>query len=224
MKDIEDFQERVGYTFKDPDLLLRALTHPSYANERDLADNQRLEFLGDAVVDLVASEILLQTCPEAPEGELSRRRAAMVNEGALAEIARRIGIEQVVRLGRNERRLGVSSRPSVLADAVEALAGAVFLEAGYLAAAAMVRGWFTAEMGESFKLGDPKSRLQEWAQKQHQTLPVYRVEKEEGPPHARTYTVSVGLLEQVAGRGTGRSKKEAELKAAAQALLELPDA
>ncbi len=220
MSRLERFQERLGYVFVDDDLLLRAVTHSSYAHEHDVPHNQTLEFLGDAVVDLVASQVLLAAHPEAREGELSRRRSAMVNEGSLAKIARQIGVPDVLRLGRSERRSQISDRP--LADAVEALVGAVFLEAGYAAAEQVVRPWFT-QLGEDIARGDPKSRLQEYTQKRHNELPEYVVVSESGPPHDRTYEIAVRVREREVGRGSGRTKKEAEQQAALKAIEELEE-
>ncbi len=224
MKGLDEFQARLGYVFRGPALLMQALTHASYGYEADLADNQRLEFLGDAVIDLAASHYLLATCPDASEGELSRRRAAMVNESALAAIALRLQIGDVLRLGKGERRSGASTRPSILADTVEAVLGAVFLDGGYEAAERLARTWFLNELGESYAKGDPKSRLQEWAQKRFNLLPVYAIDAESGPPHERRYRVSVRVRDELLGEGEGRSKKEAELNAARAALEKVPDA
>ena len=227
MRTLRRFQERISYQFQDEKLLLRAVTHPSYTFEHegdeDAAHNQTLEFLGDAVVDLIASRMLLDARPDAREGELSRRRSAIVNEASLARIGEDLGIPNVLRLGRNDKRLGVAHKQSVVADAVEAIIGAIFLDAGYDAAEATVRPWLT-ELGDELARGDPKSRLQEWSQKKHGDVPEYVIEQEDGPPHERTYSVSVTVGGQTVGHGVARSKKEAEQQAAWEALMELENA
>lgn len=215
---LEAFEELLGYRFQDRELLVRAITHPSFANERHEPDNQRLEFLGDAVLDLVASRMLYERHPAAKEGELSRRRAAMVNEEALAGVGRRLGLGGIVRLGRSELGSGGASKPSVLADTVEAVAGAVYHESGYEAAERVFRPWLVFPEDPDTAKGDPKSRLQEWAQKRFAALPEYVVEAESGPHHERQYVVAVQVGGTHLGRGAGRSKKEAERLAALEAL------
>jgi ribonuclease-3 len=222
--EIESFQERLGYRFQDQSLLRRALTHPSYANEKGELDNQRLEFLGDAVLDLIASRMLFDSYGQANEGELSRRRAAMVNEEALAAIGLRLNIGDFLRLGKSEMGSGGRSKPSVLADAVEAVAGAIYCESGYPETEKVFRHWLTLPADPDTARGDPKSRLQEWVQKRHNQLPEYIVEEESGPHHERLYSVAVSVCGSVRGRGRGRSKKEAERAAAQQALKELEHA
>jgi ribonuclease-3 len=224
MDAFDRFQDRFGYRFRDSRLLAQALTHSSYGNEQDAADNQTLEFLGDAVVDLVASQILIENCPDANEGELSRRRAAMVNEAALAVIGRQLDVGSVLRVGKGEIQPGGVVKPSLLADAVEALIGAVFQEAGYPACEQVVRRWLVFMQDENVAKGDPKSRLQMWAQKTHGIVPVYAVERQSGPSHEPKYEMTVSVQDRVLGRGAGRSKQEAEKQAATEALLELKDA
>lgn len=216
--ELDAFEQLLGYRFQDKQLLARAITHPSFANERHEPDNQRLEFLGDAVLDLVASRMLYERYPAAKEGELSRRRAAMVNEEALADVGRRLGLGGIIRLGRSELGSGGASKPSVLADTVEAVAGAVYHESGYVAAEAVFRKWLAFPEDPDTAKGDPKSRLQEWAQKRFGALPEYVVESESGPHHERLYLVAVQVGGTQLGRGTGRSKKEAERLAALEAL------
>lgn len=221
---LSDFQDRLGYRFQDARLLTKALTHPSFANEQGTEDNQTLEFLGDAVLDLVASVVLIETCPEAKEGELSRRRAAMVNESAVAAIGRRLDIGQVLLLGKSEQRSGGGQKQSMLADTVEAIFGAIYLEAGFTRCEQVLRQWLVIAQDDATALGDAKSRLQEWAQKAHGVVPAYRVNQETGPHHEREYEISVIVLDRVLGTGAGRSKKEAEQQAASKALTELKDA
>ncbi len=215
---LETFQDKLGYRFKDQRLMLRSLTHPSYANERGIEDNQTLEFLGDAVVDLAASVMLLEAHPNADEGELSRRRAVMVNEKALAEVGRLLDLASVIRLGKSELRSAGTDKPSVLADTVEAIVGAIYQEAGYTVALEVVRKHLMVSGDAEAGQGDPKSRLQELVQKKHGQLPVYEVISETGPHHERIYQVCVRIQGVVQGRGMGRSKKEAERQAAAEAL------
>jgi ribonuclease III len=217
-------QERLGYQFADVALLQRALTHPAYANETNVQDNQSLEFLGEAVVDLIASTLLLRRFPQAKEGELSKRRAGMVNEAALAQIARRLALGTELLLNKADREHGAEYRPSILADALEAVVGAIFQDAGFERTLAVTEGWFEGFMDELYVHGDAKSRLQERTQKRNGSLPVYTIEAEEGPPHERVFTVRVEVEGRVAGRGVGRTKKEAEQTAAAEALKEAENA
>lgn len=219
MNILSDFQDRLGYRFQDVALLTRALTHPSFANEQNTEDNQTLEFLGDAVLGLVASVVLIETCPLAKEGELSRRRAAMVNATALAAIGQRLEIGPLLLVSEASPQ-----KPSMLADAVEALIGAIYLEGGYGPCEKVLRKWLVIADDDATALGDCKSRLQVWAQQNFGVVPVYRVDRETGPQHERNYEISVVVQERVLGTGSGRSKKVAEQQAASKALVELKDA
>ena len=199
-----------------------ALTHPSYANERGLSDdNQRLEFLGDAVLGLAISQALFRSYGF-PEGELTRWRAALVREPSLAAWAGRLGLGEQLRLGRGEELTGGRRRPSVLADAMEALIGAIFLHYGYDTCAEFVREGLSEELKalEQGLVVDAKTALQEVCQAQGRTL-AYHLESQDGPPHARRFTVQAIVSGQPLARGTGRSKKEAEQSAATAALLAL---
>jgi ribonuclease-3 len=203
-----------------------ALTHPSFANEQRLGrriDNQRLEFLGDAVLGLFASEILMERFPAAKEGELSLMRSQLVNTDALAAWARVIGLGAVLRLGRGADAAGERERDNVLADAVEALIGAIYLDRGIVAArrfsAAIVREPLSRLEGATAVGRDPKSELQEQVQAEGEPSPRYRVVGVEGPDHRRAFIVVVEVNGEILGEGRGRSKKLAE-QAAARAAIE----
>jgi ribonuclease III len=227
MQPVEDLALRLGLPVDLPHLT-EALTHPSYSNEQvkeRRPDNQRLEFLGDAVLGLCAAEILMTRFPGAAEGELSRMRATLVNADALSLWARSVGLGAALRLGRGALAAGEQESTNVLADAVEALTGAVYLDRGLDAARALVASVIApalAELGEGPSAGrDPKSELQERVQAEGGPSPRYRVVHAEGPPHHRTFTVVVEIGDQVAGEGKGRSKKLAEQAAARAAISAL---
>jgi len=223
----EKLQERIGYRFKDRRLFERALTHRSYANEHpDQPDNERLEFLGDSVLNLVVSDILYTACQDATEGDLSRRRAHLVNSSALGRIARQIDLGDALLLGRGEISTGGVAKTSVLADALEALIGAVYLDGGYIEATRVVRAVCSEQIERVVNDQTPrdfKSELQELLQSMGQTPPVYSVLEQTGPDHDRRYVVAVkvpGSTEQTV-TGSGSSKKQAEQTAAQQLLLQL---
>ena len=214
----------IGHTFARPALLEQALTHGSRAHEQgDLAgSNERLEFLGDAVLDLVISELLMQAHPDAPEGGLSVSRAALVNAAALAERARHLELGRYVRLGRTEERGGGSEKQSILANVFEALLGALYLDAGLAPVRALVAREFADGIARSGEpRPDPKTRLQEVMHAAGETNPAYRVTDECGPPHLREFEVEVRLGARVLGRAVGSSKRAAEREAARCALESL---
>jgi len=208
--------------------LEEALTHPSFSNEQRkgrCADNQRLEFLGDAVLGLCVTEVLMARFPSADEGELSRMRATLVNADALSSWARSVELGAALRLGRGAQAAGERDRTNVLADAVEALMGAVYLDRGLEAARALVHAVIEGPLSR-FTEGpslsrDPKSELQERVQAEGGVSPRYRIVNIDGPPHDRDFTVVVEIGEVVAGEGRGRSKKLAEQEAARAAILRL---
>lgn len=210
-------QERIGYQFREPGLLLRALTHPSYAHEHPEEgwDNQRLEFLGDAILSLAVAEWVFHRYPEFREGEMTRLRAVLVSEEMLARFAAQLGLGDFLRLGRGEEE-----RASNLADAFEAVVGAMYLDGGLEPVRAMVR-FLMAPMAEAILAAeadkDAKSRFQEWAQAEIGVTPRYRIVAEHGPEHAKTFVAEVLLGDEVAGRGEGRSKQAAEQAAARDA-------
>jgi len=200
------------------------LTHNSCAREEgDLAaGNERLEFLGDAVLGLVVAELLMSAHPDEPEGSLSRARSQAVNQSALAERARSLGLGELVRLGKGERMHGGSEKASILANAFEAVLGALYLDAGLAAAHAFVARELGADLASARGApADAKTRLQEALHVAAASLPVYVTVGESGPPHAREFSVEVSAGDRVCGKGTGRSKQAAEQAAAEDALRHL---
>jgi len=222
MHPLTDIQERIAHRFTNPDLLELALTHKSYANENRVpAHNERLEFLGDAVLGFVISKHLMNTCPESTEGDLSRLRAAIVSEPALAAIAREIGLGSFLFLGRGEDQTGGRDKDSLLANCLEALIASIYLDAGIDAVEAFVLRFFGEIIGRSCTARgtqDYKTELQELCQERIKQLPEYRVVSETGPDHQKQFKVELSLKGEVYGRGIGKSKKEAEQKAAKEAL------
>ncbi len=211
----------IGYSFIDPDLLATALTHRSARSQH----NERLEFLGDAVLDLIISDELFGSFPEATEGELSRLRARLVRRDALAEAARRIDLGAFIELGSGELKSGGFRRSSILADALEAVIGAVYRDGGLDAARELVRGLLAPELNAcslTSSLKDPKTELQEYLQARQQPLPEYSVVEVSGEPHDQTFTVECAAqgLSQPA-LGVGSSRRKAEQAAARTALAQL---
>jgi ribonuclease-3 len=213
----------LGHRFVDADLLIEALTHRSFAKDRQLdGHNERLEFLGDAVLGLIAAEWLFRRHRERPEGELSRAKAVLASSGPLAAYAERLQLGDVVRLGANEVKTGARNRPSVLADALEALFGAVHLDGGPAASRVVVERYLAwAEPRVEWQRRDAKTRLQEWSQARGGELPTYTIVEASGPDHQRTFVCEVSVLGQVRGRGVASTKKEAHQRAATAALAEL---
>ena len=214
-----------SYAFTDKNLETLALTHPSCHLET--GDNQRLEFLGDAVLDIVIAEILYKKFPEADEGGLDRTRASIVNGESLALIARSIGLDQRIRLGESQRQHNPKPTKAMLEDCLEALIGAIYLDGGLDAAKTFIQSAFAIRLTEAQVEADqrnPKSKLQEWTQAHHQgAVPEYALVEAEGPDHKRRYHVSVMLDGKDLGRGRGTSIKAAESAAAAAALLEISE-
>jgi len=214
--------EQLGYSFADKRLLLDALTHRSFKNERPdvaLADNERLEFLGDAVVGLVVASLVYVQFPDADEGELTRRRADLVSEKGLFETAEAIGIGDAMRLGKGEEKSGGRSKSRLLASPREACVGAIYRDGGVDAAFAAARRIFEPRLHTSAPgHRDAKSRAQEWAQAHLGGTPSYRLLGTEGPDHERKFTVALELHEEEVATGAGRSKIEAEQAAAQTAL------
>lgn len=213
---------RLGYRFQNPALLDQALRHSSYAHEfpESGPSNEQLEFLGDAVLALTVSHLLVKTFPESSEGELSRRRAALVNARQLAEVARRLDLGSCLLLGRGERRQAGHEKPSLLADALEAVLAAVFLDGGFRAAQRLVKRWFAPLLAQYQDLTweDPKTALQELIQSRYKSPPTYQVVEERGPSHARSFVVELRLGNALLARGEGPTKKQAEQQAALAAL------
>ena len=222
----EGLEARIGYCFTQRSLLQEAMTHRSFANEADeygLADYERLEFLGDAVLDLVVSCCLMRDFPDLNEGDLTRLRAEVVAEPSLASLARHLDLGSCMLLGRGEERSGGRSRESLLADAVEALFGAIFSDSDFEQATAVIEPLLLPLLQEASKRSghDYKTRLQELCQADYQTLPVYRLIEAVGPDHCRRYRVAVYLEGELRGEGDGTTKKKAEQAAARQALERL---
>jgi len=221
-------QNAIGYRFADPELLLEALTHKSFSNEASSGAapcSERLEFLGDAVLDLVVGAASFAAYPQLPEGELTRIRAELVSEKSLASVARQLDLGPCLRLGRGERRSGGADKDSLLADAVEALFGAVFCDGGYEAAHKVIMPLFATVLDLAARRQydlDFKTLLQEECQRRYGRAPVYRLLQAEGPDHDPTYVVEVNIDGAACGRGDGRTKKAAEQQAAAAALARLP--
>jgi ribonuclease III len=218
-----ELQARLGHAFRNATLCETAMTHTSWLNEAgqpDRSDNERLEFLGDAVLDLVVSDLLMRRFPDRREGDLSRARAALVSESGLAQVALDIDLGRFILLGKGEERTGGRTRPSILANGLEALMGAIYVDAGFDAAAAVASRLFEGRIQDvdAHARFDFKSRLQERAQALWQTAPVYEVVAEEGPDHDKRFVVALSLGGRSYGRAVGRSKKEAEQGAAAAAL------
>ena len=224
-KTLGELEARIGHTFATRQHLLDALTHRSYAYEfaaPGVVSNERLEFLGDAVLGLIASDLLYARFPSAPEGDLTTLRAALVRASTLAAFARSISLGTYLRLGRGEETTGGRERDLLLARAFESLIGALYQDGGMPAARAFLEPLLRAEVtrvtATSASIKDDKSLLQELAQGQLGVTPTYRVVGESGPSHDRTFTVEVLLGDFVAGRGEGRSKRQAEQAAARDAL------
>lgn len=221
--DILAIENRIGHRFNRQDLLRRALVHRSYVNEqpdKESRDNERLEFLGDAVLNLVVGHMLMERHPQVREGDLSRMRAGLVNEVRLAGIARELDLGANMLFGRGESISGGPDKASILADALEAVIAAVYLDGGFEAAFGFVADMFEGLIEDSDGIqvsGDAKSRLQEILQNKGQPPPTYELVEESGPAHDRRFTVQVDFLGETA-KGRGRSKKKAEQQAARNAV------
>lgn len=217
--------EKLGYEFTNSQLLERALTHKSFHNENNIQSgghNERLEFLGDAVLDMALSEYLFQEYSEMDEGNLSKIRASLVNENTLATIAADIELSQEIRFGKGEALTGGALKPRLLACALEATIGAIYLDSDYAKTKNFILQIFNPYFdglgsGVVFE-SDYKTRLQEWAQKEHRCIPTYELIRETGPDHEKIFHVEVKVKDKVLAQGQGRSKKLAEQSAAEKAL------
>ncbi|MBE7941961.1 MULTISPECIES: ribonuclease III [Ramlibacter] len=220
---VVELQRRLQHAFTDPRLLARALTHRSFSSDH----NERLEFLGDSVLNLAVSAWLYERLGELPEGDLTKIRASLVKQEPLHRIATRLGLPQVIRLGEGELRTGGSQRPSILADALEAVIGAVYLDAGYAAAEAVVHRLFSdveiqPAMAQAAK--DAKTELQEWLQGRRMKLPQYRVVATLGAAHKQTFEVECEVPDLgLTHRGLGASRRSAEQAAASAMLMALKE-
>jgi ribonuclease-3 len=218
----EELEQKIGYSFQNKMLLRQALTHSSFANEQKInkcGDYERLEFLGDAVLELISSDFLYREYTQLPEGQLTRKRASMVCEPALAFCAREIALEQYIFLGKGEEATGGRSRDSIISDVMEAIIGAIYLDSGIEEAAKFIRRFILSDLEHKELFYDSKTILQEVVQGENKGVLRYELLKEEGPEHAKTFSVAAYVGDIKVGSGVGHSKKAAEQKAAYEALL-----
>ncbi|MBQ8118127.1 MAG: ribonuclease III [Lachnospiraceae bacterium] len=224
--DLNMLEKRIGYTFRNKELLKQALTHSSFINEQKInktRDYERLEFLGDAVLELVSSEFLFRTHRSLPEGELTKMRASMVCEPALAFCAREIELGEFIRLGRGEELTGGRYRESITSDVMEAVIGAIYLDGGMEPARNHINRFILSDLENKQLFYDSKSNLQELAQGTLKKEIRYELLEESGPEHNKTFVVEVFMGEKSLGKGLGRTKKAAEQQAAYDALLFLKE-
>jgi ribonuclease-3 len=224
--DLSPLEQLLGYQFKNPTLLLQALTHPSLAHDKNLSrgDNQRLEFLGDAVLQMTLTLHLYHSFPKHQEGHLTKMRAAAVNKKALDEVSRQFKLNEFILLSRGESKNHGKTKASNLADAMEAVIGAILLDAGYDFAQQWIQRVFDQklkELAESEEIFNPKGELQELLQGKNLTTPDYELVSESGPDHNKSYTIRVISQHEPIGEGSGSSKKAAESSAALDALKNL---
>ena len=223
-KKLKALEARIGYEFKNRNLLILALTHSSYANEKKLGKvgcNERLEFLGDAVLELISSDFLYKKYIQIPEGELTKKRASLVCEPSLAYCARDFGLPQYLLLGKGEDMTGGRNRDSIVSDATEALLGAIYLDGGFASAKEFVLKFILNDLENKQLFYDSKTILQEIVQEKGTHLVEYRLMKEEGPDHNKSFTVDVLVSGQTMGTGMGHTKKAAEQEAAYQAIRKM---
>ncbi len=219
---ISEFEKVIGYEFKNKQLLETALTHSSYANEKNLKyDNERLEFLGDSVLGFVTAEYLFSQFEARPEGELTKLRAATVCEKSLFKFAEKISLGNYIFMGKGEEHSGGRNRPSIVSDAFEAVIAAMYLDGGIDVVRPYILGFISEAVKREASFKDNKSLLQEEIQKNKGSSIVYEELDESGPDHQKVFTFAVKINGEVAGTGEGRSKKEAEQAAAGNALLNL---
>ena len=221
---LKELQNRIGYRFRDEELLASALMHSSYTNERHLPKykcNERLEFLGDAVLELVSSEFLFFADRKMPEGELTKTRASIVCEPSLATCAREIELGTFLLMGKGEDVTGGRFRDSVISDALEAVIGAIYLDGGFASAKEFVKQYVLNDLEHKKLFYDSKTILQEMVQAKFNEQPKYHLVKEEGPDHNKSFIVEVHISECCYGMGSGRTKKAAEQEAAYHAILKL---
>lgn len=224
---LTQLQDQLGYQFGDRRALIQALTHRSYGHEKlqslplALRDNERLEFLGDAILDVVISDILIESFPECNEGQLTKMRAAIVNEGTLAQVASALHLSDCMRLGRGEEQTGGQTKPSILCSALEALIAAIYLDGGFHAVYPVVRHLFAVffrQEGPAISFYDHKTQLQELVQARFKITPTYHLVTTRGPDHAKEFEIEVRMKGEALGRAAGPSKKQAEQNAAQRAI------
>lgn len=221
---LASLEDRLGYVFTDPSLLLEALTHTSFSAENSAPSYERLEFLGDAVLGLVTASTIFDSYPEAPEGEMTKLRAVVVDQRSLAAVGRDLGVPDHIRVGRGEERAGGRDRDSIVSDVVEAILGAVYIDGGWAEAARLVRDeWQTVIdlRASSPATTDPRSRLQELLAKSRRVVSFSY--EQSGPDHAVIFMATASVEGEAIGTGTGGSKKSAAIDAARQALEEMKD-
>jgi ribonuclease-3 len=222
---MRELQKAIGYTFRDLSLLETALTHTSYANEvcqNGLYSYERLEFLGDSILGFTAADYLLSAFPQLHEGDLSKLRADLVCETSLAQTARKLNLGQYLRLGRGEEACGGREKPSIIADVVESVIAAIYLDGGLAAAQRFIYAFVLVDTRQRIRLNtDWKTKLQELIQRKKDQSLVYELTGETGPDHDKTFSVSVLLNGSEVGQGTGTSKKRAEQAAAREAVERL---
>lgn len=215
-------EQAIGYQFRDRHLLRQALTHSSYANEQKInktGDYERLEFLGDAVLELISSDYIYRENPKMTEGNMTKLRSSIVCEPALAYCAREIGLYKYILLGRGEEATGGRNRDSIISDVMEAIIGAIYLDSGIEEARAYIHRVILSDLENKKLFYDAKTILQEEIQKINRGTLHYRLIREEGPEHDKTFVVEALLNNKIVGSGTGHSKKAAEQKAAYEALI-----
>jgi len=220
--DYQELEKKIGYTFQNRALLKQAVTHSSFANEQKINRQkhyERLEFLGDAVLELVSSDFLFQTHPEMPEGQLTKLRASMVCEPALAYCAKDLTLDSYIRLGKGEEATGGRYRDSIVSDVMEAVIGAIYLDGGMEPARTYIHRFILSDLENKQLFLDSKTNLQEYMQQNLKKEFHYRLVEESGPEHDKVFLVEVVMEEKVLGRGKGRTKKAAEQQAAYEALL-----
>jgi ribonuclease-3 len=222
---LREMEELLDCRFSDPLLLQQALVHSSFSFEQldDGLNNETLEFLGDAVLDLAVSDMLFRMYPSLREGEMTKMRAELVREASLAKLAGEVGVGDHLMFGRGEESSGGRQKPSILAAALEAIIGAIYMDRGFAGALHFIREHFAEllppEKGKMV-VENAKSHLQEFLQEHFSQAPSYHLDAEEGPDHAKTFTVTVRFMEEILGTGSGSSKKAAEQQAAARALAD----
>jgi ribonuclease III len=224
LRELSDIEDRIGLVFKDKTLLALAFIHRSFFNEnrQEIAQhNERLEFLGDSVLGLVMADYLYELLPDESEGQLSLLRASLVEASMCAQFVQKLGLEKFILLGKGEKMQEGCSKSSIQADFFEALLGAIYLEAGLSAGKKFILSHFSQEIANGIKspLRNWKAELQDYFQKNYQKLPTYKVLQESGPDHSKSFELGVFFEEVLLGKGVGSSKKEAEQKAAKEALM-----
>jgi ribonuclease-3 len=222
MSKLQELQNRIGYTFEKEGLLRQALTHSSYANEKHMkkhSDNERLEFLGDAVLEIVSSDFLYRNYPDLPEGDLTKLRASIVCEPTLALCTREMDLGDYLLLGKGENQTGGRKRKSILSDALESVIGAIYLDGGFEPAKKFIHKFILTDIEHKKLFYDSKTILQEVVQGNYKEGLHYELISEEGPDHDKKFSVEARIGDKVIGEGCGHTKKAAEQEAAYQALL-----